>query len=42
MEEKFIAAWMACRQNAGRIGVRMRPVAEDTALQRLLAAGYRF
>ena len=33
MEEKFIAAWMACRQNAGRIGVRMRPVAEETALQ---------
>jgi hypothetical protein len=33
MEEKFIAAWMAARENATRIGVRMRPVAADTALQ---------
>lgn len=33
MEEKFIAAWMAARQNAANIGVRLRPVAEDTALQ---------
>lgn len=33
MEEKFIAAWMAARQNAMNIGVRLRPMAEDTALQ---------
>ena len=32
MEEKFIAAWMAARQNAMNIGVRLRPMAEDTAL----------
>lgn len=33
MEEKFIAAWMAARQNAMNIGVRLRPMAENTALQ---------
>lgn len=33
MEEKFIAAWMAARKNAAAIGVRLRPMAEDTALQ---------
>ena len=33
MEEKFIAAWMAARKNATSIGVRLRPMAEDTALQ---------
>ena len=33
MEEKFVAAWMAARKNAMNIGVRLRPVAEDTALQ---------
>ena len=33
MEEKFIAAWMAARQNAMNIGVRLRPMAEDAALQ---------
>lgn len=33
MEEKFIAAWMAVRRNAMNIGVRMRPLDENTALQ---------
>ena len=33
MEEKFVAAWMAARKNAMNIGVRLRPLAEDTALQ---------
>lgn len=33
MEEKFIAAWMDARKNAMAIGVRLRPMAEDTALQ---------
>ncbi len=33
MEEKFIAAWMAARKNAAAAGVKLRPVAEDTALQ---------
>ena len=33
MEEKFIAAWMEARKNAMNIGVRLRPMAEDTALQ---------
>lgn len=27
MEEKFIAAWMACREKAQRMGVRFRPIA---------------
>ena len=33
MEEKFVAAWMAARKNAMNIGVRLRPLSEDTALQ---------
>jgi hypothetical protein len=33
MEEKFIAAWMAARKNAMNIGVRLRPMTEDAALQ---------
>ena len=33
MEEKFIAAWEACRKNAAGIGVRMRPVAQEDAMK---------
>ena len=33
MEEKFIAAWEACRKNAAGIGVRMRPVAQENAMK---------
>ena len=33
MEEKFIAAWAACRKNAADIGVRMRPVAAEEAMK---------
>lgn len=33
MEEKFIAAWMAARKKAADIGVRLRPMTEDAALQ---------
>ena len=33
MEEKFIAAWEACRKNAAGIGVRMRPVAAEEAMK---------
>ena len=33
MEEKFVAAWMAARKNAMNIGVRLRPLTEDVALQ---------
>ena len=33
MEEKFIAAWAAARENAGKAGIRMRPVAPEDALQ---------
>ena len=33
MEEKFVTAWMAARENAMNIGVRLRPMAADTALQ---------
>ena len=33
MEEKFIAAWVAARENAAGLGVRIRPVAEADALK---------
>lgn len=33
MEQKFIAAWEACRENAAQIGVRMRPVAAADAMR---------
>lgn len=33
MEKQFIAAWTRARQNAAAIGVRMRPVADEEALQ---------
>ena len=31
MEQQFIAAWMASREKAMKIGVRLRPVAEADA-----------
>lgn len=33
MEEKFIAAWESCRENAVAAGVRMRPVAREEAMK---------
>lgn len=33
MEEKFIAAWAAARENAARSGVRMRPVEAAEAMK---------
>ena len=33
MEEKFIAAWAANRENAEALGVRMRPVAAEEAMK---------
>ena len=33
MEQKFIAAWTASREKAQQIGVRMRPVAADSAMK---------
>ena len=33
MEQKFIAAWAASREKAQQIGVRMRPVAPETAMK---------
>lgn len=33
MEEKFIAAWAANREKAARLGVRMRPVADEEAMK---------
>lgn len=33
MEQKFIAAWAAARENAEKNGVRMRPVAPEEALK---------
>jgi len=33
MEQQFIAAWMASREKAMKIGVRLRPVAEPDAMK---------
>jgi len=33
MEEKFIAAWSAARENAQKTGIRMRPIADAEALK---------
>ena len=33
MEEKFIAAWVANREKAAKLGVRMRPVTPETAMK---------
>ena len=33
MEQKFIAAWMANRETAARMGVRLRPLAEEDAMK---------
>ena len=33
MDQKFIAAWMAARETAARMGVRLRPVAPDEAMK---------
>ncbi len=33
MEEKFVAAWMAARETAQRMGVRLRPMTAEEALQ---------
>ena len=33
MEEKFIAAWLANCEKARSIGVRMRPIAAETAMK---------
>ncbi len=32
MEEKFIAVWLANREKAARLGVRLRPVAPEEAM----------
>lgn len=33
MEQKFIAAWAKARDDAAKMGVRMRPVAEADAIK---------
>lgn len=33
MEEKFIAAWASAREKAAVLGVKMRPVAAEEAMQ---------
>lgn len=33
MEEKFIAAWMAARETAQRMGVRLRPMEPGDAMK---------
>ena len=43
MEEKFILAWAKAREQAGRLGVRMRPVADADAMKqaRRILSGHR-
>ena len=33
MEEQFITAWLAAREKAAAIGVRLRPLERDKAMQ---------
>ena len=33
MEQKFIAAWAKAREEAAKLGIRMRPVAEADAMK---------
>ena len=33
MEEKFVAAWMANREKAARLGVRLRPMEASDAMK---------
>ena len=33
MEQKFIAAWLANRETAARMGVRLRPLAPEEAMK---------
>lgn len=33
MEQQFVAAWMASREKAMKIGVRLRPLAETDAIK---------
>ena len=33
MEQQFVAAWMASREKATKIGVRLRPLAEADAMK---------
>ena len=33
MEQKFVATWLANREKAAQIGVRMRPVAAEDAMK---------
>ena len=33
MEQKFIAAWVKAREEAAKLGVRMRPVADADAMK---------
>ena len=33
MEQKFIAAWLANRETAARMGVRLRPVTAEDAMK---------
>ncbi len=43
MSDKFIAAWAAAREKAAALGVRMRPVTDDTAMQQAhrILSGHR-
>ena len=33
MEQQFIAAWLASREKAAKIGVRLRPMKEEDAMR---------
>ena len=33
MEEKFVTEWLANRQKAAQLGIRMRPIAQEDAMK---------
>ncbi len=43
MEQKFIAAWLAAREAAGRMGVRLRPIPAGEELKQAhrMLSGHR-
>ena len=38
MEQKFLAAWLSCREQAASLGVRLRPLSGDAILGRALSS----
>lgn len=32
MEQQFISAWMAARENCAKLGIRLRPISQEAAM----------